>query len=81
MVKGMGGEMGFQRNGGNEAADQAGGGAGGAMVEGIRTATTWPRAQISPAADTVAATITFRSLISWIRPRISRGTPSGVGRR
>ena len=40
MVKGMGGEMGFQRKGGNEAADQAEGGAGGVLGHtpaGLRT--------------------------------------------
>ena len=54
---------------------------GGAMEGGICTATTWPRAQISPPADTVSATTTLRPFISVTRPRISSGTPSGVGRR
>jgi glycerophosphoryl diester phosphodiesterase len=51
----------------------------GTMCSGICTATTSPVAQTSPAAETRALTTTLRPLISFTRPRISRGTPMGVG--
>jgi hypothetical protein len=51
------------------------------MLSGIRTATTLPRAQRTPAAETVMSTMTFRGLTSRIWPRASSGTPSGVGRK
>jgi len=48
---------------------------------GIFTATTFPFTQISPPADRVEVTTTFRPMTSWTLALTSRGTPRGVGFR
>lgn len=58
-----------------------GAGVRGIMLSGIRTATTFPRAQASPLARTVTSTMTLFGFTSTMRPRASSGTPIGVGRR
>ncbi len=50
------------------------------QLSGTRTATTSPRTHTCPFADTVAVTTTLRRPLSFTFPRISRGTPMGVGR-
>jgi len=52
-----------------------------ARFSGIRTATTSPRTQTTPCAESVIDVITLRGVASVTRPRISSSGPSGVGLR